>query len=125
MGSYGIGIGRTMAAIVEQNHDEKGIIWPENIAPYKAIILIMSVKDETQKKVAEGLYQRLTQAGIDTILDDRNERPGVKFNDADLIGIPYRITVGKNAINNIVEFKERKSTETIELSADELLERFI
>lgn len=125
MGSYGIGIGRTMAAIVEQNHDEKGIIWPENIAPYKAIILIMSVKDETQKKVAEELYTKLNKAGIETILDDRNERPGVKFNDADLIGIPYRITVGKNAINNIVEFKERKSTETIELSVDELLERFI
>ncbi len=121
MGSYGIGIGRTMAAIVEQNHDEKGIIWPENIAPYKAIILIMSSKDETQCKVANGIYEKLNAEGIECMLDDRDERPGVKFNDSELIGIPYRITVGKKAQDGIVEFKKRNEDEVKEVAIDDLL----
>lgn len=123
MGSYGIGIGRTMAAIVEQNHDDKGIIWPENIAPYKAIILVMSTKDETQMKLANDLYDKLNAAGIETMLDDRNERPGVKFNDAELIGIPYRITVGKGAPDNIVEFKPRTAETAENISADEIINK--
>ena len=123
MGSYGIGLGRTMAAIVEQNHDEKGIIWPENIAPYKYIILIMSSKDETQNKVANDLYDKLTDKGVEVILDDRDERPGVKFNDAELIGIPYRITVGKKAGEGIVEFKARTAEAAEELSIEELLKK--
>ena len=123
MGSYGIGLGRTMAAIVEQNHDEKGIIWPENIAPYKYIILIMSSKDETQNKVANDLYDKLTGKGVEVILDDRDERPGVKFNDAELIGIPYRITVGKKAGEGIVEFKARTAEAAEELSIEELLKK--
>ena len=123
MGSYGIGIGRTMAAIVEQNHDDKGIIWPENIAPYKAIILVMSTKDETQMKLANDLYDKLNAAGIETMLDDRNERPGVKFNDAELIGIPYRITVGKGAPDNIVEFKPRTAETSENISADEIINK--
>ena len=123
MGSYGIGIGRTMAAIVEQNHDDKGIIWPTNIAPFKAIILLMTPKDETQTKVANDLYEKLNSLGIETILDDRDERPGVKFNDAELIGIPYRITVGKKASENIVEFKTRTSDEVLELSIDDVIEK--
>ena len=123
MGSYGIGIGRTMAAIVEQNNDEKGIIWPENIAPYKVIILIMSSKDEIQNKLANELYEKLNSLGIETILDDRDERPGVKFNDAELIGIPYRITVGKKANEGIMEFKSRKSDEILELNIEEIIDK--
>ena len=123
MGSYGIGLGRTMAAVVEQNHDEKGIIWPENIAPYKAIILIMITKDETQCRIANEMYDKLNDMGIECILDDRDERPGVKFNDAELIGIPYRITVGKKAADGIFEFKNRKESEIQELTLDQIIEK--
>ena len=123
MGSYGIGIGRTMAAIVEQNHDDKGIIWPENIAPYRVIILVMSTKDEIQMKLANELYEKLNSVGIETMLDDRNERPGVKFNDAELIGIPYRITVGKGAPDNIVEFKPRTAEQSENISVDEVINK--
>ena len=123
MGSYGIGIGRTMAAIVEQNHDEKGIIWPECIAPFKAIILIMSSKDETQCNVANELYDKLQSLGVEVMLDDRDERPGVKFNDAELIGIPYRITVGRGAQDGIVEFKHRTAQEAENISIDEAINR--
>ncbi len=121
MGSYGIGVGRTMAAVVEQNNDEKGIIWPLNIAPYHAIILIMVSKDENQCKIANDLYDRLNALGVETILDDRNERPGVKFNDAELIGIPYRITVGKKATEGIVELKKRDEDEIKEMTIDEVV----
>ncbi len=123
MGSYGIGIGRTMAAIVEQNHDDKGIIWPENIAPYKAIILIMATKDETQCKVANDLYDTLTAKGVECILDDRNERPGVKFNDSELLGIPYRITVGRGAANGEVEFKHRADETAENITIEEAIKR--
>ena len=119
MGSYGIGLGRTMAAIVEQNHDEKGIIWPLNIAPYKVTILIMSMKDDLQNQIANDLYDRLNENGIECMLDDRDERPGVKFNDAELIGIPYRITVGKKASEGIIEFKGRTDSENLELSVED------
>ena len=121
MGSYGIGIGRTMAAIVEQSHDDKGIVWPDNIAPYKYIILLMNSKDETQIKVANDLYDKFNELGEEVILDDRDERPGVKFNDAELIGIPYRITVGKKAGEGIVEFKHRTDEKAQEITIDELL----
>ena len=123
MGSYGIGIGRTMAAIVEQNHDEKGIIWPENVAPYKVIILVMSTKDEGQMSLANEIYDRFNSLGIDCILDDRNERPGVKFNDAELIGIPYRITVGKGAPDRLVEFKHRTDSEAQNISVEEAINK--
>ena len=121
MGSYGIGIGRAMAAIVEQSHDDKGIVWPDNIAPYKYIILLMNSKDETQIKVANDLYDKFNELGEEVILDDRDERPGVKFNDAELIGIPYRITVGKKAGEGIVEFKHRTDEKAQEITIDELL----
>ena len=123
MGSYGIGLGRTMAAIVEQNHDEKGIIWPLNIAPYKVTILIMSMKDDLQKQIANELYDRLNENGIECMLDDRDERPGVKFNDAELIGIPYRITVGKKASEGIIEFKGRTDSENLELSVEDAINK--
>ncbi|MBR3250208.1 MAG: proline--tRNA ligase, partial [Erysipelotrichaceae bacterium] len=96
---------------------------PENIAPYKAIILIMSTKDETQCKIANDLYDKLNESGIECILDDRDERPGVKFNDSELIGIPYRITVGKKAGDGILEFKKRDAESPEELSIKEVIER--
>jgi len=111
MGCYGIGIERIIAAVVEQNHDDKGIIWPMNIAPFKVSIVQISDKDEKQIEVANKLYEELNNIGIETILDDRKERPGVKFNDMDLIGIPIRITVGKKVEENQVEFKLRNSEE--------------
>lgn len=122
MGSYGIGLGRTMAALVEQSHDDKGIIWPVNIAPYKAIILIMVTKDQLQCEMGDKLYTQLNEAGISAILDDRNERPGIKFNDADLIGIPFRITVGKKIAEGIVEVKKRWEDEAVEVSVDKLVD---
>ena len=107
MGSYGIGPGRCMAAIVEQNHDYYGIIWPKEIAPYSVAIVIINSKVETQVNVAEDLYNQLLKSKVDVILDDRDERPGVKFNDMDLIGIPVRVTVGKAIEEGQVEVKFR------------------
>ena len=123
MGSYGIGIGRTMAAVVEQNHDDKGIVWPENIAPYKVIILIMATKDENQVKLANEIYDTLNAKGIECILDDRDERPGVKFNDAELIGIPYRVTVGRGAPDRMVELKHRTASEAENISVEDLINK--
>ncbi len=123
MGSYGIGLGRTMAAIVEQNHDDKGIVWPLNIAPYQVIVLIMSTKDETQVKLGEEIYNKLNDLGIEVILDNRDDRPGIKFNDSELIGIPYRLTVGKKAGEGIVELKDRKTAENEELTVEEAINK--
>ena len=111
MGCYGLGIPRTMASIVEQSNDEKGIIWPISIAPYKVAIVIVNVKDEMQINYANKLYNELNALGIEAILDDRDERVGVKFNDMDLIGIPIRITVGKKLNESQVELKLRKETD--------------
>ena len=122
MGCYGIGIERIIAALVEQNHDEKGIIWPMNIAPFKVCIVQISDKDEKQKEVANNLYNTLNSMGIDTLLDDRNERPGVKFNDMDLIGIPLRITVGKKVSENEVELKQRNSDNVEIVNIDNIID---
>ena len=116
MGCYGIGIERILSAIVEQNNDEKGIIWRMNVAPYKVAIVVINPKEEQQLEVGNKLYNELNKIGIDTLIDDRTERAGVKFNDIDLIGIPIRITVGKKVSDNLVEIKLRKeetSEETI------------
>ena len=120
MGCYGIGIERIMSAIVEQNNDEKGIIWPINVAPYKVAIVVINPKDENQKEAGEKLYNTLNNIGIDTLIDDREERAGVKFNDIDLIGIPIRITVGKKINDNIVEVKKRCEGEAIECNVDDV-----
>ena len=110
MGCYGIGISRTVAAAIEQNHDADGIIWPLPIAPYQVIITPVNVNEQSLSETAEDLYQILVKAGIEVILDDRDERAGVKFKDADLIGIPYRITVGpKKLAEGKVEIKSRRS----------------
>ncbi|NLC88285.1 MAG: proline--tRNA ligase [Clostridiaceae bacterium] len=123
MGCYGIGIERIIAALVEQNHDDKGIIWPINIAPFKVAIVLISNKDDKQKQVAQDLYEKFTNAGIETILDDRDERPGVKFNDMDLIGIPLRITVGKKVEENQIEFKSRSSEEVELIDINDILDK--
>ena len=124
MGCYGIGIARILAAVVEQNHDENGMILPKNIAPYEVSIVIANVKDEEQVRLGNELYDKLTSKGIEVLLDDRNERAGVKFKDMDLIGIPVRVVVGKKANEGIVEYKERANDSVEELSIDELLNRF-
>lgn len=121
MGSYGIGIGRCMAAIVEQNADENGIKWPVNIAPYKVSIVIISNKDELQVELGNKIYDTLKANNIDAILDDRDERPGVKFKDMELIGIPLRITIGKKASENIAEVKSRDGLINQEINIDEIL----
>lgn len=124
MGSYGIGVTRSMSAIIEQNHDENGIIWPLVVAPYHVIITVINTKKEEQMALGEKLYSELEDAGLEVLLDDRKERAGVKFNDRDLIGIPIRITVGKKAPENIVEYSLRKSSnERVEISIDEIIER--
>ncbi len=125
MGCYGIGVSRTLAAIIEQHHDEDGIIWPVSVAPYHAIVTLVKPKDEEQAKVAEEIYQSLLAAGIEAVIDDRDERPGVKFKDADLLGFPIRITVGKRAGEGIVEYKLRRDSEKSELSVAEAIENAI
>jgi len=121
MGCYGIGVTRTLSAIIEQHHDENGIVWPISVAPYHVIIVPVNVKDETQFNKAKEIYEMLKQNGIEVILDDRDERAGVKFKDADLIGIPMRITVGKKIGEEIVEFKRRKEGSIEEIYIDSVL----
>ena len=128
MGCYGIGISRVMAAAIEQNHDEFGIIWPKNIAPYLVDVIIANIKDEAQFSLGEKLYKELCDNGIETVLDDRNERAGFKFKDADLIGIPLKIVVGKGAAEGKVEIKDRRTGESREVKAEEVTDfvrRFI
>ena len=122
MGCYGIGISRTAAAAVEAHYDDHGIKWPLAIAPYHVIIIPVSTKDETQMKVAEDLYKTFLKHGVEAVLDDRDERPGVKFKDADLIGFPYRITVGKGVSDGVVEFKVRETDEISSVKPEEAAE---
>jgi prolyl-tRNA synthetase len=117
MGCYGIGVTRTLAAIVEQHHDENGIIWPMAVAPYHVIVTVVNTEDEQQATLAETIYQELLKAGVEALIDDRKERPGVKFKDADILGIPVRITVGKKAAEGAVEYKLRKESTFSEISA--------
>lgn len=119
MGCYGIGVTRTLAAVVEQHHDENGIIWPISVAPYHCIITLINPKDDVQKELAESIYNSLQGMGVEVLLDDRTERPGVKFKDADLLGIPIRITVGKLAGEGQVEYKLRRDENKTVLSAEE------
>lgn len=123
MGSYGIGVSRTLAAIIEQNHDENGIIWPMPVAPYEVMITVVKVKDDVQMELAEKMYDELVEAGIEVLLDDRDERVGVKFKDADLLGVPIRITVGKGATNKLVEYKLRRDVKKVELHMEEAIEK--
>lgn len=125
MGCYGIGITRTAAAAIEKYHDENGIIWPVSIAPYHVIVVPVNIKDELQMKVAQEIYEKLLSQGVEVVIDDRDERAGVKFKDADLIGFPYRITVGKTIQEGLVEFKTRATGETITLKPEEAVEKLL
>ncbi|KRM88206.1 prolyl-tRNA synthetase [Lacticaseibacillus thailandensis DSM 22698 = JCM 13996] len=120
MGSYGIGVSRLLSAIVEQHADDHGIVWPKNIAPFDVHVLPMNVKKAEQMQLAEAVTQQLEDAGYSVLLDDRKERPGVKFADADLIGLPVRVTVGKKAADGIVEVKLRAHGDAIEVKQEEL-----
>lgn len=125
MGSYGIGLGRCLGSIVEQNHDEKGIIWPFSVAPYKVCIVPANSNDGNQIELANNIYEKLIENKIEALLDDRDERLGVKLNDMDLIGIPLRILVGKKSTDNIVEFKKRNSNDIEELSIEKAIEKIL
>ena len=125
MGCYGIGLGRIMASVVEQKNDEHGIIWPVNIAPFKVSIVLIDKEDDLQKSIANALYNNLMNQQIDTVLDDRDLRAGVKFNDMDLIGIPYRITVGKKAKDNLVELKIRETNQVFDVHVNDIVTKII
>jgi prolyl-tRNA synthetase len=123
MGSYGIGVERIITAAVEQNHDADGIIWPKSIAPFDVIVTVTNMKDAGLREAGEKLYKDLQRAGLDALLDDRDERAGVKFKDADLIGIPYRITIGKKAADGLVELFERKTKTSEDVKLSEIVSR--
>ncbi len=119
MGCYGIGLSRLAQAAVEQNHDDLGIIWPVSIAPFEVIIIIANIKNNDQRNLAEEIYKKLIKNNVDVLLDDRDERAGIKFKDADLIGIPWRIVAGREANSGLVELHNRKTkiTESLDMSS--------
>jgi len=123
MGCYGIGVSRVMAAVAEQFNDENGFVWPKPLSPYDIHLIPVNMKDETQVQMAEELYKLLKSYRYEVLFDDRTERAGVKFADADLIGLPVRVTIGKRAAEGIIELKYRSSGETIEVQKEELLEK--
>jgi prolyl-tRNA synthetase len=123
MGSYGIGVERIITAAVEQNYDENGIIWPKTLAPFDVVVTITNVKDEKLREVGDQLYRDLQHAGLDVLLDDRDERAGVKFKDADLIGIPYRITLGKKLADEMVELFDRRTKQSEDVKLGEIVSR--
>lgn len=123
MGSYGIGVERIITAAIEQNHDENGIIWPKSISPFDVIVTVTNMKDPTLRETGEKLYKDLQRAGLDALLDDRDERAGVKFKDAELIGIPYRITIGKKAADGVVELFERRTKTSEDVKLSEIVSR--
>jgi prolyl-tRNA synthetase len=123
MGSYGIGVERIMASAIELHHDADGIIWPKSIAPFDVIVTITNIKDDNLREHGEKLYKDMQRLGLDVLLDDRDERAGVKFKDADLIGIPYRITIGKKAADGIVELFERRTKTSNDVKLSEVAAR--
>ena len=121
MGCYGIGVGRTAAASIEQNHDSKGMIWPSPIAPFHVHLLPVTMSEKVLD-ISKELYQILTEAGIEVLWDDRDERAGVKFNDADLIGAPYHLTIGDKGLKNgIVEIKHRLTGEVVKIEPGQVI----
>ena len=122
MGSYGIGLERSMAAVVEASHDDAGIVWPWEVAPYHVVVTLLRQQDEAVQAAGDKLYADLGAAGYDVLLDDRDERPGVKFADSELIGIPYRVTLGPRGLENgLAEFTTRATMETVEVPLDEVV----
>ncbi len=123
MGSYGIGVERIITAAIEQHHDADGIIWPKSIAPFDVVVTVTNMKDDHLRESGEQLYKDLQRAGLEVLLDDRDERAGVKFKDADLIGIPYRITVGKKAAAGLVELFDRQTKTSEDVKLSEIVSR--
>ncbi len=123
MGSYGIGVERIITAAVEQNHDDDGIIWPKSLSPFDVVVTVTNMKDEALGRAGEDLYRDLQRAGLDVLLDDREDRAGPKFKDADLIGIPYRINVGKKVSEGLVELFDRRSRTTEDIKLGEIVSR--
>ena len=123
MGCYGIGVTRAMASIIEQHHDENGIVWPLSVAPYHVSVIPVNIKDEEQMKVAEKLYNSLKDLGVEVLMDDRNERAGVKFKDSEIIGIPMRVTVGKKISEGAVEFKLRAGGDNEVINIEDVCNR--
>jgi len=126
MGSYGIGVGRNMAAVAETHYDDKGLVWPVSIAPFEACITVMKVDDDATMNAANSLYDELRAAGVDVIIDDRDARAGVKFADSELIGIPYRVTIGPRGLDSgLVELFDRQSLDTVEVALDAVAQTVI
>ncbi len=126
MGSYGIGVERSLAAVVESHHDEAGIVWPVNVAPFEVVVSVIRPKDVACNEAGQRIYEALQAGGIDVIIDDRDERPGVKFNDADLVGIPFRVTVGpKGLADGVVELRVRRTGESRDLPVARVAETVI
>ena len=123
MGSYGIGVERIMAAAVEQQHDDDGIIWPRSLAPFDVVVTITNMKQDEVRAAGEKLYEELQQGGLEVLLDDRDERAGVKFKDADLIGIPYRVTIGKKVADGVVELFNRRTKQTEDVRIAEVAQK--
>ena len=123
MGSYGIGVDRIMTATIEQSHDEDGIIWPQSLAPFDVVVTITNMKQDELREAAEKLYEELDRAGLEVLLDDRDERAGVKFKDADLIGIPYRINIGKKIAEGLVELFNRRTKQSEDVKITEVVAR--
>ena len=124
MGCYGIGVTRIAQAAIEQNHDDKGICWPINIAPFEIIIIPTNIKDPIQKELSEQIYKDLKNNQIDVLLDDREDRAGVKFKDAELIGIPFQVIIGRDSVNKEIEFLCRLNENKIKIPINKLLETF-
>lgn len=126
MGSHGIGVSRLLGALIEANHDEKGIIWPEGVTPFDVGLVNLKQGDEGTDAACEAVYKALTKAGLDTLYDDRNDRAGAKFATMDLIGLPWRITIGPRGLaNGVVELTSRRSGESVEMSADEAVAKLV
>ena len=125
MGCYGIGVTRIAQSAIEQNHDQKGICWPIQISPFEVIIIPTNLKDPIQSVLTEQIYKNFLINKIDVLLDDRNDRAGVKFKDAELIGIPFQIVIGRDSINKEVELLCRTNNTKLKISSDKLLETFI
>ena len=123
MGCYGIGVTRTAAAAIERYHDDFGIVWPKEIAPYHVDVVPVNTDDKEQMEIALKIYNELLNVGVEVVLDDRDDRAGVKFKDSELIGFPYRITVGKTIKEGFVEFKERKTGNVEKLTPSEVVEK--
>src|SRR5207245_4576817 len=123
MATYGIGVEHIMATAIELQHDDDGINWPKSLAPFDVIVTVTNMKQDELREAGENLYKDLQRAGLDVLLDDRDERAGVKFKDADLIGVPYRITIGKKIASGLVELFDRQAKQSEDVKLSEIVSR--